>query len=52
MNWEKQGQAASKNCCDLEYGDDSPERMKVQLFYVMNEVLMEFYSKSNCSITI
>jgi hypothetical protein len=50
--WEKQGRAASTNCCDLEHGDDSPERMNLRLFYGINEVLMEFHLKSNCSTTI
>jgi hypothetical protein len=28
-DWEKQGWAASTKGCDLEQGDDSPERMNL-----------------------
>jgi hypothetical protein len=51
-DWEKQGRAASTNCCDLGQGDDSSERMNLRLFYGINAILTEFYFKSNCSITI
>jgi hypothetical protein len=51
-DWEKQGRAASMNCCDLEHGDDSHERMNLRLFYGINDVLTEFYLKTICSITI